>query len=354
MHVGTIGRAALAVVLLGGVRMAAAQDLLPITADAKPAAEHKADEHKNGHTPETAPHPETEEAAQEEEHSKWFFVGEYWLVQPRRRALNFAIIDPNQDGFPQGSIQSIDLDSASGFRVGAGYENCEHWTLGAYYTYFFTGNNRDIFAPQGGTLYATLPHAGTVFAVDQAMATSGLKYQVLDVEGGRRFESGEHMSFWVGGGGRFAFIEQSLRAVYNGQSAYLAVVDSPIQFDGGGLRLGAEGDFKVGHGLGFYGRAFGSLLAGNFNTSLTETNNNGAAVITAVSEHYRKVVPVAELGLGMYWKRDQWKALVGYEFTNYFGLVDSPDFVHDYTNKLSYRTSDLSLDGLRIGLQIDY
>jgi hypothetical protein len=39
---------------------------------------------------------------------------------------------------------------------------------------------------------------------------------------------------------------------------------------------------------------------------------------------------------------------------NWFGMVDSPDFVSDVTNKLSYRTGDLSLEGLRVVLQIDY
>jgi hypothetical protein len=231
----------------------------------------------------------------------------------------------------------------------------DHWEIAAYYTYFWAGNDRTLTAPPGGTLFATLTQPnGFVDAVNTATGSASLRYQLLDVEFGRRFEPNESTSIWLGGGGRFAWIDQKLHAAYDGNTASLAQVDSPIQFDGAGLRFGAEGDWKVYHGLGFYGRAFGSLLAGDFRTSLTETDNNGAVVFVDLTDRIRKVVPVAELGLGLYWQQNNWRALVGYEMVNWFGMVDSPEIIHDIANKLSYRVGDFSLDGLRVGLQFDY
>lgn len=351
MQYGIMGRwAVLAFALLAVAGSSGAQELLPIATEPKGAT-----------TPETAPPPvvDTEAIAvgegHEGEHGKCFVVGEYFLLQPRRRGQDFVIIDPNTDGAPQGSIESLFWESNSGVRVGGGYQFPDHWDAGIYYTYFWAGNERSVFAPPGGTLYATLGHAGFTDAVDNAVGTSSLRYQVLDVELGKRIEVGESLGVWVGGGGRFAWIEQGLQVTYNGQTAYLANVNSPITFDGGGLRVGAKGDWKLGRsGLGLYGRAFGSLLGGNFHTHLFETLNNGSQVTTGVEEHFRKVVPVAEIGMGLFWQRENWRALVGYEFINWFGMVDSPDFISDYTNKLNYRTSDLTLDGLRIGLQLDY
>lgn len=362
MQYGTGTRwGALAFALLFLSSSAGAEEMLPAAAEPKPAAEAKpATEPKHGTTPETAPAPHTDtesilaKESQDCEHGKFFFLADYLLLQPRRRAQDFAIVDVSPDGLPQGSVQSVLWDTNSGFRAGGGYQFPSHWDAGIYYTYFFTGNERTVFAPPGGNLYATLTHPAITDAVDSAFAQSGLKYQVLDVEFGRRIEEGESFSLWIGGGGRFAWIKQSLLAVYDGQSAYEATVSSPLNFSGAGLRVGAQGDWKLGHGLGFYGRAFGSLLAGNIHSRLIETANDGSSSVVDVSDHYRKVVPVAEIGLGVFWQRENWRALVGYEFINWFNLVDSPDFTSEISNKLNYRTSDLSLDGLRIGLQFDF
>ena len=96
------------------------------------------------------------------------------------------------------------------------------------------------------------------------------------------------------------------------------------------------------------------MLAGDFHTSLYEANGAGAAIITDVFDRFRKVVPVAELGMGAVYQREHIRARLGYYITNWFGLVDSPDIVHDFSNKLSHRVSDLSLDGLLIQLLFTY
>jgi len=317
-------------------------------------------------TPETAPPPPAVEAEMQAAEAgsscgcgKFFAVGEYLLLQARRSDLDFAI-SSGPSGFPVGSVESVNWSGNSGFRVGGGYELPDHWDIGVYYTYFWTDGNRSLGDPAGGTLYTTLTQpGGLVSAVDSASAHASLSYNVVDVEFGHWIDAGPSTAIWFGGGGRFAWIDQKLQVGYNGSSptdtASFATVSSPINFDGGGLRFGAEGDWKIYHGIGFYGRAFGSLLTGDFRTSLLETNNSGAAVMVNVSDQFRKVIPVAELGLGIYWQQNNWRALLGYEMTNWFGLVNSPDIVSDFPgNKLSYRTGDLSLDGLRVGFQYDY
>ena len=105
---------------------------------------------------------------------------------------------------------------------------------------------------------------------------------------------------------------------------------------------------------GLYGRAFGSLLVGDFRTTLGEVNNNGASIISLVGEHYRKVVPVTELGIGVSWKRDNLRARIGYEIVDWIGLADSPDLIHDFTNKLGHRVGDVSLDGLDVRFEYEY
>src|SRR5262249_51529843 len=133
-----------------------------------------------------------------------------------------------------------------------------------------------------------------------------------------------------------------------------SLVSSPVRFNGAGLRVGAEGQWTLGRGLALYANAHGSLLTGDFRTSLLETANAGAFVITDVTDRFRKVIPVTELGLGLAWHNESLHVRVGYEITNWIGMVDSPDFVHDFTNKLSRRVSDLSLDGLSAQVGVDF
>lgn len=307
------------------------------------------------------PHPVAEAAACTGpcEGSKFgggFFVDvEYLYLQPRRRAQDFAIIDPNLAGTAVGSIESVNWSSNSGYGIGAGYRiGNQGWFVAAHYMYFHSGNDRTLNSPAGGTLIATMTHPGFVDLVDSAVGTSTINYNVLDVDFGRKYYPCDSFQFGWTAGGRFAWIDQGLNAFYVGNTANQSVVSSPVDFNGCGVRVGGDAQWFFGRGFGLYAQAAGSLLAGDFRTSLVETNNAGATVITNVSDRYRKVVPVAEIGIGGVYQREHFRARIGYYITNWFGMVDSPDIIHDFSNKLSHRTSDLSLDGLLVQLAFAY
>lgn len=321
-----------------------------------PAAADKHGQAAGEHDPAPALHDHAAEShAESAEEAAFIFRGSYLLMQPRRRAMDFAIVSPTASGRPIGNVVEVPWESTSGLRVGLGYRlPGDGWEIGFDYTYLFTDNTRTETAPPGGTVFATLSQPTlAVFAVDTAAASNLLLYNVLDLVIGRRFSVGDSMSLWLGGGGRFAWMKQELTTVYDGQTANQAVLSSPIDFDGYGLRVGGEGQWNLGKKLSLFARAFGSLMVGDFETSLLETNGAGATTIVNLSDHYRKVVPVAELGVGLGWQSEAFRFRVGYELTNWFGLVDSPDLVHEL-NKLSRRTSDLSIDGLAIEVQLIY
>jgi hypothetical protein len=254
-----------------------------------------------------------------------------------------------------GVIQSVVPESDTGVRAGGGYRIGDHgWAVAAYYTYFYNATVQNVADGPGGTLYATMTHPGIVDAVDTAVGDFRLKYQLCDVELGKNVELGEDCTLWLSAGCRFAWINQAFNVSYDGQTAFQDHVSSPIDFEGGGIRIGGEGRWAIIHGFGLYARCYGSLLTGEFRTSLIETQNAGAAVITNLSENFRKEVPVAEMGVGLTWHWENVHAQVGYEMTDWIGLVDSPDIVHDFSNKLSHRVGDLSLDGLAVRLAVGY
>ncbi len=364
----------LAFVTLGVVRGAAAQEPVPPPAPGvKPAA--PAEPPAGAPMPEATPHKGEEKHEDKDKHEehhdlfeehhehhececpegKWVFKAEYLLMQPQRRGLDFAISDPNRDGNPQGVVEHVNWEADSGVRAGGGYRMGEEgWEVGMYYTYFYSATQRFVTAPPGGTLYATLTHPGFVDAVDVATGTSSFKYQLLDLEFGKHIEAGENCSVFLVAGGRYAWIDQALNASYDGQSAFQSRVRDPIGFDGPGIRVGGEGEWKINHHFGLYANAYASLISGRFTTSLNETNNAGASVITDITERFRKIVPVSELGIGVSFHWENWSARLGYQMVDWYGLVDSPDIVHDFSNKLDHRTGDVSLDGLNLRLELDF
>ena len=288
--------------------------------------------------------------------SGFFLDAEYLFMQPRRQALDFAIVSPTANGTPQGSVESLEWDWNSGLRLGGGFRlPAEGWEMGVFYTYLHSNASRSLAAPAGGTLDATLTSAGPVEQVDTATAESSINYNVFDLEISRIIPLQDSFALRVFGGGRYAWIDQSLTALYNGGDATNDVVSSPINFNGGGVRVGGEGVWKFGRGFTFFARASGSLLIGNVKTSLLETNNNGGTTLVNVTDNFEQVVPVTELSLGLTWQWRQVTVTAGYEVTDWFNMVSSPDFVSDVdAGKIGRRTSDLSLDGFTARVEWDF
>jgi hypothetical protein len=283
-----------------------------------------------------------------------YFTGDYLLLLPRRNALDYAIVSPNSTQTPGGSVVSADYNTESGFRIGTGYKvPGQDWTVGVTYSNFSSHGDTSAAAPAGGALYATLTRGGSYDQVDTASAASNIDYNVIDIDISHRIKVSETFNVNVFGGGRFAWIDQELSAVYNGgpDHAVNDTVTSPVYFNGAGLTFGSEAQWNLWNGLGIYAKARGSLLSGQFRNFLTETTNNNSVVIVNVNEKYDQIVPVAELGMGLNYCSEHWHLSIGYELANWFSMVNSiyfPDAAN--IGQVGRRTSDLSIEGLAVQL----
>jgi hypothetical protein len=295
------------------------------------------------------------EAAEQSVRAGFIGSAEYLFLKPRRRDLDFVIVDSIDNGRPEGFVESADWEARSGVRAGLAYRFASGWEAGFVYTYFHSDRAASVTAPQFGTLYATWTHPGTVEQVAAATALTSLTYNVFDAEVGRWYHPCGALDLRPFGGLRFAQIDQGLDIFYDGRDAANDMVQSPIEFEGGGIRVGGEGEWRCCCGLGFYGRAAASLLMGNFRTLTAETNDGGLTPVSSVADNFQKIVPVIELGLGVAYKYRNLRLRAGYEFTNWFGLVDSTDFADDvHQGKIFHRWSDLSLDGLAIRAELAF
>lgn len=283
-----------------------------------------------------------------------FVYGEYLLLRPRRTALDFAIVDPTDDLTPQGSIESVDWDTRSGFRVGGSVLRINHWDFSVAYTYLHSTGSNLVAAPPGGTVFATASSSLAISEVDAALATANLDYDVLDFFASRSLHRWAHGETFVDVGGRVAWIDQKFQATYDGETSTGTFLSSPVNFDGVGLRLGGRSEWNLCSCLVGYARAGASLVAGTFDVGFSETD--GGVVVADVGETYDDVIPVVDLAVGCRWEyRSLWLG-VSYEVVQWFDLVNSPDLSSSFftPGKLSRRTSDLNLSGLGVQLGWNY
>ncbi len=275
-----------------------------------------------------------------------YLDAEYLFLRPLIQPRNFAIIDPTSANVPQGSIAELTLPWRSALRVGIGYECGSGWGGGFHYTYLHSAAYDALAAPPGGVLFATLTHPGTVEQVQTAVASASLNYNVFDVDFGRSFHPCENVALRAFGGVRFARIEQGLNTTYDGIDANQDLAFNQQTFNGAGLMLGGEGNWTFWHGLGVFARATGSMLAGQVNAQVFEGNNAGSTVLTNVTDRFEKVVPVVDIALGASWQYRNLTLMTGYQFVNWFGLIDQPNFTDDFAQgHITRSTGDLSLNG---------
>jgi hypothetical protein len=291
--------------------------------------------------------------------SGFFVTADYLYVRPRREALDFAVVGPNRIPLLGGDVESVDLQSRSGFRVGGGWSmGGDGVWFGALWTYLHSDGQKVLGSTPGGQLFATAARAGGVDDVSTAAATANLNYSVIDLDVGKKILVGQSLDINLYGGPRLAWIDQNFDVLYNGGSvgAVNYRLSSPVYFRGVGLSAGGEGTWRIYRGLGLYANARASLLSGEFRNLHSETNNNGAMVLVNLREKYEEVIPVLEIGMGVSveWQ-DHIFVKFGYELTNWFNLIHSTD-LPDGTGigRVGHRDADLTLEALRLQVGLTF
>lgn len=152
------------------------------------------------------------------------------------------------------------------------------------------------------------------------MRTS-FKYDVNDLEIGRRFILGDCANVRLFGGFRWAIIHQ--QAYFSGlegtetQRAFNLTKRS--RADAYGLRMGGEGRWQLGgSGISVFGRGAGSVLAGIFDTETSWTIQNARFVY---SQEATRALPVLEAAAGVAWSRNNLDISGGYEMATWFNLA---------------------------------
>ena len=280
--------------------------------------------------------------------AEMIFSAEYLLAFPRRGNMDFAIPDATNNRTPEGSVQSLDWGASSGVRAALGWRPAGAWLEASFAYSYINGYDQQLLtAPPGGLLYATQTRPGLVDSAASANASARLAYNVFDLTIGRTVLLDNFFSLRWSTGARLAAIYQTLDTTYNGLQADNTRVLDQNTYIGGGLTASGEGRWTLPNNFSLFGHGGAALISGQRTALLQETDHAGATVNANITDQAWQVVPVLELGVGLSWQRDGYSVSVGYEITNWFGLVNRPQFVDDLSDgKFGRRQSDLSVEAV--------
>lgn len=279
---------------------------------------------------------------------------EYFLLAPRREGQTYAIFGRNPFWGPLGEVKSLDGGYNSGFRISAGCRTPDHpWEVMLRYAYFHADNDATLQTTPSDTIFPTLTHPGTLNRADSVSASNHVLFHLADLEIARRFDLSSSCDLRVFAGPRYAYVEQGIGADYRGAGGLSDQVCRCLEFNGGGLRTGAETQIWFIEHLGLYLRGSASLLTGQFTGWRTEYVNN--APIVDISERYTRMIPMFDLGIGLSFQHRSWRVSLGYEFMNWMGMADTSEFLDDSAPSKYQRSSgNLGFDGIVVRAEMSF
>jgi hypothetical protein len=277
----------------------------------------------------------------------------YWKVRGAdvQYAQAFDGIDP-LTSVPRGPVGVVSPRFNSGFRAGAGVLlTGESWLVGTF-TYFRTTGGSSITAADPFILHSNLTFPNTANAGGDSLnanARSTIDLKMADVDFKYNFLDNELLTITGVLGARYAHLEQTLRANY--QIFGTTTVNSDINFDGGGPRVGLEGLFHVCGPLFGYGKGGATLLLGRFNARYEERNIFiGQVGLTSIGDD--RVVPVLELelGLGLQCLDGRVRVSGGYYVGNWINTLTVPSLAigirnNNFSNNGASFSDTITFDG---------
>ena len=256
------------------------------------------------------------------------------------------------------------IDFHPGWRVGFAKSLDECNAVVATFSHYEGENQDSISVPsdlqQQGILIRSMvsqPSTWTAAPVGdwlQAASDYQMIYSLADIDFRWTFENQNDTRLSLFAGMRYASLDQRLDVNLT-SSSDLQNVHSQVNFEGGGLRIGFEGQRRTPFGLVFYGRTAASLVAGTFRCAYSQTSlYNGPLVDTGYPAD--RVVPIldAELGTGLSLWNDKLRLTAGYSFSGWFNIVRTDQFIGAVqSNNFTGMNNALTFDGFvgRIELQ---
>ena len=185
------------------------------------------------------------------------------------------------------------------------------------------------------------PGAALTASAGPVDATYELNFQLADLVWRRVFKSSPRYNAGFLCGVEYGHLEQdfSQSGVFGGGLGGAIDTDTGISFDGGGIKIGLDGDHQFAHGLGIYGRATAAALTGRFSSQYSMFNESTDQMLAMANWKDDRVIGrfEYEVGASCTSMNGCWRAAAGYMFSYWTNTVTTPEFIDavqadNYTN----------------------
>jgi len=294
---------------------------------------------------------------------RWRVFGDFMYLRPRNSEVTYGVPingEITSEGTPVqvGRIAIVDPDYHPTFRVGAERTISDCSSIGLSYTQLYTDDFDSITVePQVGVLRSMVNHSQNASSDwEDGEAQSHINYKLADVDFRRVFLCGPRHRVSYLAGVRYGHLEQDFHALFSVLGT--ETVDCDVNFDGGGIRLGLEGERQARcSGLLVYGRTNASFMAGQFRGSYFDSGEGLDPTIVTTQWKAGRLVPTLDLELGAGWATPSGclRVTAGYMVSAWYNVVNTSDFIGAVQNNDFGGLHDtLTFDGLVIRSELRY
>lgn len=251
-----------------------------------------------------------------------------------------------------GRVGVADMDYEPNWRAGFNWVLDEASLVSVTYTMFEadTHSRTDLTSGLLGTeIQGLLFHPGTASAASGGISADAnyfMSFDLIDADYKEliAYDCYYETNFLIGA--RYANLEQQLNSSVdiNGSQS----VQTDIDFDGVGARLGLESVRYSRRGFLAYGKVIGSLLVGNFSAKYDQRDQFDASVVDTAWKAGR-MVPILDLELGVGWTSHNgyWRFSAGYLYSAWFNVVKTDEFIDAVqANNFVGLSDTITFDGL--------
>ncbi len=255
---------------------------------------------------------------------------------------------------PFGRIGTVDPNYQPGFRIGGNWALDSCSSIVGSYTFYESQAIDTVVPGAGGSVGSLVHHPGAAITASAGPvnATYDIDFQLADLRYRRLLFGSDRKWVNYSIGALYGHLEQdfSQRGVFSGGSAGTLDTRTEIDFDGGGVKLGLDGERLIGcRGFSVYGRASVSPIVGQFSSDYTLQNSTTSVLLANAAWKDDRFVTILDYEFGLAWTGpcNRWRLSTGYMASFWFNAVTTPSFIDAVQADNYVEVGDtISFDGL--------
>ncbi|MCO6459251.1 MAG: hypothetical protein J5I93_28410 [Pirellulaceae bacterium] len=283
--------------------------------------------------------------------------GEFLYFRVRDNEVAYAVefdgplTSPPDVPLQQGPLGIVDQDFSSGYRAGIDLALDCYSAVRLSYTYFDTTTSDQLVRNDVNNVVRSLVrHPSSINVASDgpiANAAHDIRFDLVDVEYRQLWDCGCDYELILTAGVRYGRLEQNFESSFGVNG--IDQVETDIDFDGAGLRLGVEGErYLRGRQLMVYGKAAVSLLAGRFTADYWQRSAVDPTVVYTNWEAGR-IMSLWDLEVGGGWvsRCNRFRLTAGYAFGLWDNVIKTDEWINAVQRNNYLNLGDqMTLDGV--------